>query len=390
MKKNLLLPLLGIAALSFFNPQTVNASDLEHISVHNTIIISETGHEGIMAIGAPSIQMLPSTGKHHELVSADPNSPQALEWAKLNKAEFQQTEGTVSMIVNEEAMSFVRLTWGEDMMADFIIEDSTVLVDENGIISLDNLEIGDTVTAYYIQPMAMTFIYPPRYPASVLVKPSENVTIHAGFFADQIADHKEGLVVTLNPENPRLNAHGEAHEGSLEYKFLVVFYTESTPNPVIESLPAEIIPNKVIALDILVNPETATLIRNSGSLVGAEPYVVIDTIPLEGSEDAISIKTTGIYVHGTKIDAPEVYVSESGNTMVPLRAVAEALGYGVDWNQELQRVSIGVATFISIGEDEYMIGRMAPRSLGQAPELKNDVTFVPVEFFSQILGVAVN
>ncbi|MDE7245123.1 MAG: N-acetylmuramoyl-L-alanine amidase [Oscillospiraceae bacterium] len=47
-----------------------------------------------------------------------------------------------------------------------------------------------------------------------------------------------------------------------------------------------------------------------------------------------------ILVNGVPLDSAEAYVNENGVTMVPLRAVAEALGLTVSWNQESHTVSI--------------------------------------------------
>ena len=47
-----------------------------------------------------------------------------------------------------------------------------------------------------------------------------------------------------------------------------------------------------------------------------------------------------ILVDGVPLDAPNAYINENGSTMVPLRAVAEALGCQVGWDPETQTVTI--------------------------------------------------
>ena len=391
MKKKLWISLLGMAALGLFNPQIVKA---EEGNTFDSILIQEadSDYEGIQTIDsklisvAPEMYLFPSAGEQHELISSELTKAQEEAQAAFYKPKFQTREGKVTMIVNEAGAQRVRLAWDE-MEADFLINDETVLAGEAGLISLDELAIGDTITAYYIQPMAMTMIYPPQFPASVLVKPSEDVNIHAGFFADQIADYEAGLMVTVNPDNPRLNAKGEAVTGPLEYKFLVVYYTDKTADVMFPNNPAEITPSQIIVLDIPIDLDTMKLIRKGADY--ATPISVDSEDIIKSVKTEFEVQGASISVEGKVLDAPAAYVSEAGFTMVPLRAVSEALGFTVDWNQELKKISIGVATFLTIGEDEYTIGRMVPRSLGQAPELKNDSTFVPVEFFTQVLGVTV-
>ena len=82
---------------------------------------------------------------------------------------------------------------------------------------------------------------------------------------------------------------------------------------------------------------------------------------------------------------------ENKHLMLPLRAVAEKLGFKVDWNAERQSITLDngeVNTIVYIGTDSYYmasstaIGMSAPTALGAAPVLKNDVTYVPAEMFN--------
>lgn len=86
-------------------------------------------------------------------------------------------------------------------------------------------------------------------------------------------------------------------------------------------------------------------------------------------------------------DAPYL---ENGIVMLPLRAIAEALGYDVSWNDELKSVQLGVGRHIWIGNTEAVVGRMAPIELSAAPVLVDDITFVPLDFFMYVLSQTVN
>lgn len=81
--------------------------------------------------------------------------------------------------------------------------------------------------------------------------------------------------------------------------------------------------------------------------------------------------------------------------MVPLRALAEELGFTVTWNGSTIRVDTGdVHTDVTIGVDRYVIttsnealvGMSAPFSLGCAPYATNGVTYVPLSLFDALLG----
>ena len=80
--------------------------------------------------------------------------------------------------------------------------------------------------------------------------------------------------------------------------------------------------------------------------------------------------------------------------MVPVRAVAEKMGFTVGWDADNQAVTVGDETWevmAYIGLDNYVgvsktaIGMTAPQSYGSAPQLIEDTTFVPAKMF-ELMG----
>ena len=95
-----------------------------------------------------------------------------------------------------------------------------------------------------------------------------------------------------------------------------------------------------------------------------------------------------IQVNGTDTDI-------QGSVMVPLRALAEALGYTVTWSGEQIRVDTGTFhTDVTLGVDRYvittsledMVGMSAPFSLGCPPYAVDGTTYVPLALFDALLG----
>lgn len=82
--------------------------------------------------------------------------------------------------------------------------------------------------------------------------------------------------------------------------------------------------------------------------------------------------------------------------MVPLRTVAEALGFTVTWNGDgtVTLDSGAMHMELTIGEDCYQavtsiedaVGTTGPLSLGVAPFVVNGVTYVPLQAFDILLG----
>lgn len=94
-------------------------------------------------------------------------------------------------------------------------------------------------------------------------------------------------------------------------------------------------------------------------------------------------------VNGNPVDlaGSEPYYT-GDKLMVPLRAIAEALGYEVVWHQDTYSVDVirgAVWSGIRIGADAFAFGKMAPMPLGTPAELTEGVTYVPLAFFGDVL-----
>lgn len=82
--------------------------------------------------------------------------------------------------------------------------------------------------------------------------------------------------------------------------------------------------------------------------------------------------------------------------MVPLRAVAEKLGFTVTWNSDgtVLLDDGSMHSTVTIGEDRYqvttsnpdLVGMSAPFSLGVPPYTSQGVTYVPLGLFDALLG----
>lgn len=84
-----------------------------------------------------------------------------------------------------------------------------------------------------------------------------------------------------------------------------------------------------------------------------------------------------------------------GCVMVPLRALAEELGYTVQWDDGTIRLDNGTMhADVMLGVDRYvlttsnpdLVGMSAPFSLGCAPYAADGTTYVPLSLFDALLG----
>ena len=77
---------------------------------------------------------------------------------------------------------------------------------------------------------------------------------------------------------------------------------------------------------------------------------------------------------------------------VPVRAIAEELGFSVEWIADTKTITLtNTPQYITfnINSDGYTFARTAPIKLGYAPVLTEGVTYVPVEFLTEIMHLDV-
>ena len=141
------------------------------------------------------------------------------------------------------------------------------------------------------------------------------------------------------------------------------------------SIPAQLNAYKAVILE-REHEDTAKGMENVNKPVISEP---------DGKKD---IKIT---VNGVDGNVTAVYTD--GVCMLPVRYVCEKLGLDVDWSDSLQAVTVGTVQMganFAIGENSYKKAKMTAFTLSKAPELIDDKTYVPSDFFTEILEAQVS
>ena len=119
---------------------------------------------------------------------------------------------------------------------------------------------------------------------------------------------------------------------------------------------------------------------------------ISDVIPI--SAPITSPGSYSITVDGKTLGLGSAKIFEQNNrTMVPMRAVAEQMGFKVTWDDKTQTATAEKSDkkmTLRIGEDTYMyaakpVGISYGQSLGAAPMLLDYTTYVPLRMF-EILG----
>ena len=256
------------------------------------------------------------------------------------------------------------------------ITDDTLVYDNLGNKkALSDLTDGSKITVFTGSYEPTPLILPVQYTANVIIINGDkegNVNVDT-YLADEegYTNAANNLNIAAADDTKIVDKDEKEYKGDLDKNDLIVFYGAST-----KSIPAQTTPTKVVVLGenefALKQIETA---KNATPAPTAAPEVT----------EAPQVSYAGLVnvVIGDK-NVSDVYAKDN-TTMVPLREVAEAAGFTVTWDAENRAVILNDGVYsLKIGENSYVKGKMMPLTLSAAPEIVNDLTYVPAEFFAEV------
>ncbi len=125
------------------------------------------------------------------------------------------------------------------------------------------------------------------------------------------------------------------------------------------------------------------------AVVPAEKIVILpEDVVAEETEEVIAPEK--IVVNGEEIEGEIKDVD--GAYVLPVRVISEKAGLDVAWDDTLKAVTVGTVPMgvtFNIGENAYTKARMMPQTLSLAPSIIDGLTYVPVDFFTEILEAKV-
>lgn len=256
---------------------------------------------------------------------------------------FIKVTGTVENVEVRDNITYYEMKQ-ENNPHFLVVTDETLVFDNTG--KKVELKKGDEVTSYMYANKPMILIYPPRYNPEVVIVQTDAVgTAAVGTFDEELLDASLSLKLNLWDKTELVNVAGETvTAGDLAGNNAVVFYTITTM-----SIPAQTTPSKVVLLP-----------QEQSASTTDEP--MIDKI----------IGTDFKDVNGTK--------------MVPLRVIAEELGYKVTTTGKGAILSKGALSYtITRGEKTYGYNKALGQFVEAPALLETNKTYVPYEFALQLL-----
>ena len=262
------------------------------------------------------------------------------------------------------------------------ITDDTLVYDNLGNKkALSDLTDGTKITVFTGSYEPTPLILPVQYTANVIIINGDQ---EGNVNADTYLADEEGYTNVANTLNIAaaddtkiVDKDEKEYKGDLNKNDLIVFYGAST-----KSVPAQTTPTKVV---VLGENEFALKQIEAAKNATPAPTAAPETTVAPEVTEAPQVSYAGLVnvVIGDK-NVSDVYAKDN-TTMVPLREVAEAAGFTVTWDAENRAVILNDGVYsLKIGENSYVKGKMMPLTLSAAPEIVNDLTYVPAEFFAEV------
>lgn len=260
--------------------------------------------------------------------------------------EFINFEGVVKEIT-EDGDNLRVLVTKEDKEESLILNiGETVLIvgqEDQKILSKSHIKLDSKVSAQYHKNTPMGLSYPGFLTPNVLVLKSDEGTVFVEHFDKELLSADNELKINVSDETPIVDTKGmPLTKEDIYERDLVVFYSIMMP-----SLPAQTNPSKIIVLPL------------------REEMVDKNEIILSN----------------------ELFQLEDGTKMIPLREVAESLGFEVTWNGETKSIDLLKGTnwsTLTIGRNNYNFAKMLIR-LESAPIIVEAKTYVPASFAEEVL-----
>ena len=262
------------------------------------------------------------------------------------------------------------------------ITDDTLVYDNLGNKkALSDLTDGSKITVFTGSYEPTPLILPVQYTANVIIINGDqegNVNIDT-YLADEegYTNAANTLKIATADDTKIVDKDEKEYKGDINKNDLIVFYDVST-----KSIPAQTTPTKVV---VLGKNEIALKQIEAAKNATPAPTAAPETTVAPEATEAPQVSYAGLVnvVIGDK-NVSDVYAKDN-TTMVPLREVAEAAGFTVTWDAENRAVILNDGVYsLKIGENSYVKGKMMPLTLSAAPEIVNDLTYVPAEFFAEV------
>ena len=348
---------------------TLTKVDEETLSFEDNsmkLVTGETGFEvqdldgkDVIAVYSQTTFSLPAIAVADMIVTLDKEEAEEEEEVIEETVDYTYTNPYIIYDIT------VKNVTEEGIVAEYVGGEATFATTESTIFNSKTKDMpkeGDQMKVVIDGRLPMTLQEPPVYTVSALIRADENV--YAGEF-----DEEDGMLVSKD-KALALNLEGTDYDmEALDDNDLVVIYGAST-----RSIPAQTTPTQVIVL----NDNNADF----------EEYLKEEADKKKNANNCC----IDIYVDRIKIDFSKYSnvepVIEDDFTLVPLRAIAEALGCLVEYDDAQKLITISndkIKVELTLNADKANVNG-EEKQLQKEAKVVDGRTLVPARFVSEAMG----
>lgn len=302
-------------------------------------------------------------------VFAEEAVPEDIMLISANPAEYDKVElfGTAS--VKEDGLYIIDTADMPEVQLN--TDENTIFVGADGYGSaLEAVEDGASLMV--VASPAMTRSIPPQTYAYVVIT----------------ADENGGFPIYAEVSSVEKDENDNTVISSADGKYKIVYSEETATIKPFATKNIVKIDDVTVGTRLLVSSEIMTM--SIPAIVPAESIVILPEITeAEDTEESIPEK---VILNGKEMSADEFaaqIINRDGAFLFPVRVLCEAAGLNVAWNAENRAITVSSASSsvnFKIGVNSYAKKDGGELALSSAPILENDLTYVPVDFFSQLLN----
>ena len=282
------------------------------------------------------------------VAAEQPTTTSGVEQVEIEPS-FIEMSGKISGVENRGENMLYMIDKGDEQF-NIVITKNTLVFDKKG--NSVSINEGDNVTFYVYFNQPTILIYPPQYSPAVAIVGDENEPnfVKVSAFDEDFVSEDNDLKLNIQEDTEIVNAKGEKiTKDQISKQNAVVFYGPST-----FSIPAQTSPDKVLLFPYYQDQFAEHEIETEEA---SDPATAIDAI------------------------IGDDFKMQGTTKMVPLRIVAEHLGYKVEATKNGAIISYGALSYtITRGEKMYGYNR-ALSQFNTAPALLEwGKTYVEYEF----------
>jgi hypothetical protein len=200
------------------------------------------------------------------------------------------------------------------------------------------------------------------------------------------------IIRQLNINKSNANIDGEIH-----FRYKLLFNTASLKEKVVAFYNQNSVgttENTTVIAEQTVSQITTETTVQITEQTTEETSIETTTQAVQTTTKVVDPNAVKVEINGVSVNFDQQPVIENGRTLVPMRAIFEALGADVEWNEDTQSViaenTDGKKITLVIGSNDMLVNNKDIVKLDVPAKIMGSRTMVPLRAISEALDCQVN